>query len=74
MTPTEVARFYNVSGNTVEIIIRSCRQVQLAQISKPGRLRKLGPRCVCILLNYVRDNGRLTLFAMASQFRAANGE
>ena len=74
MTPTEVSNFHNVSRNTVKSIIRRSRQVKPAQIRKPGRLHKLGPRCVRKLLNYVRDNGRLPLFAIASQFRAANSE
>ena len=74
MTPIEVANFYNVSRNTVKCITRRSRQVKSAQIKKPGRLLKLGSRHVRRLLNYVRDNGMLPLFALPSQFRAANGE
>ena len=74
MTPSEVAKFYNVSRNTVKSIIRRSRQVTTVSIRKPGRLHKLGPRCVRRLLNYVKDNGKLPLFAIASQYRAANGD
>ena len=46
MFPSEVPNFYYVSRNTLKNIMRHSRQVTPAQIKKPGRLRKLGPRCV----------------------------
>lgn len=37
-------------------------------------MRKLGPRWVGGILNYVRDNGKLARVEIESQFRAAYGE
>ena len=66
MTPSEVANFYNVFRNPVKSIIVHSRQATPEQIRKPGRMRKLGPRYVLRLQNYVQDNEALHLFTIAS--------
>ncbi len=74
MTPSYVARFYNVPRNTIQTIIRRSKQVVTKSvIAKPGRKYKIGPRCVRRLLNYVRDNKRLPLFVIAARFRTLDG-
>ena len=75
MTHREVSIFYNVPKNTIKTIIRRNKISKNGRgITKNGRKFKLGLSCVQRLLNYVRENNSLPLFAIAAIFRATDGD
>ena len=69
-----VSEYYSISKNTIKCIARCKKYVTEGVQQKPfGRKPKLGPRCVRRLLNYVRENSKLPLYAIAVRFRTLRG-
>ena len=75
MTRKQVAGFYDIPLNTVKSIIRRRNKeaTNKNSITKQGRKRLLGPRCVRRLLNFVRKNNKQPLFYIAANFKTIDG-
>ena len=65
-----VSEYYSISKNTIKGIVRRKKHVtEGVQRKSFCRKPKLSPRCVRRLLNYVKANSKLPLYAIAVRFR-----